>query len=248
LTEKALMPFYVNYFVRRADGEHGQYIFQTYPNYRYHAASLSTRQAPDTDRHFCLSPLPEGSTAMSEASLAPGKRLSQIRQQLGLSQRRVAELSGLTHSAISTIEQDKVSPAISTLQKLLKVYGLSLSEFFAEPEAVDEPRVVIDAEDLIEIGSQGVSMKLVHNGSPTRNLAMMLETYQPGTTTGEKIKHQGEEIGTLLEGEIVLTINGQSYCLTAGQSYAINTGIPHSFSNTSARICRIVSAHTPTTF
>ena len=60
---------------------------------------------------------------MSEASLAPGKRLSQIRQQLGLSQRRVAELSGLTHSAISTIEQDKVSPAISTLQKLLKVYG-----------------------------------------------------------------------------------------------------------------------------
>lgn len=66
---------------------------------------------------------------MSDVSLAPGKRLSHIRQQLGLSQRRAAELSGLTHSAISTIEQDKVSPAISTLQKLLKVYGLSLSEF-----------------------------------------------------------------------------------------------------------------------
>ena len=184
---------------------------------------------------------------MSEASLAPGKRLSQIRQQLGLSQRRVAELSGLTHSAISTIEQDKVSPAISTLQKLLKVYGLSLSEFFAEPEAADEPRVVIDAEDLIEIGSRGVDEAGAQR-QPDAQPAMMLETYQPGTTTGEKIKHRGEEIGTLLEGEIVLTINGQSYCLTAGQSYAINTGIPHSFSNTSARICRIVSAHTPTTF
>lgn len=68
---------------------------------------------------------------MSDDGLAPGKRLSEIRQQLGLSQRRAAELSGLTHSAISTIEQDKVSPAISTLQKLLKVYGLSLSEFFS---------------------------------------------------------------------------------------------------------------------
>ncbi len=54
---------------------------------------------------------------MSDDGLAPGKRLSEIRQQLGLSQRRAAELSGLTHSAISTIEQDKVSPAISTLQK-----------------------------------------------------------------------------------------------------------------------------------
>ena len=58
---------------------------------------------------------------MSDEGLAPGKRLSEIRQQQGLSQRRAAELSGLTHSAISTIEQDKVSPAISTLQKLLKV-------------------------------------------------------------------------------------------------------------------------------
>lgn len=59
--------------------------------------------------------------------------MSEIRQQQGLSQRRAAELSGLTHSAISTIEQDKVSPAISTLQKLLKVYGLSLG-ILSEPE------------------------------------------------------------------------------------------------------------------
>ena len=174
---------------------------------------------------------------MSDVSLAPGKRLSQIRQQLGLSQRRVAELSGLTHSAISTIEQDKVSPAISTLQKLLTVYGLSLSAFFAEPEKPAEPQIVIDSDDLIEIGSQGVSMKLIHNGDPNRTLAMMIETYEPGTTTGERIKHQGEEIGTLLEGEVVLQVNGQSYHLLAGQSYAINTCIPHS-----------ISAHTPTTF
>ena len=166
---------------------------------------------------------------MSDEGLAPGKRLSEIRQQQGLSQRRAAELSGLTHSAISTIEQDKVSPAISTLQKLLKVYGLSLSEFFSEPEKPDEPQVVINQDDLIEMGSQGVSMKLVHNGNPNRTLAMIFETYQPGTTTGERIKHQGEEIGTVLEGEIVLTINGQDYHLVAGQSYAINTGIPHSF-------------------
>ncbi|MDP1276941.1 helix-turn-helix domain-containing protein, partial [Klebsiella pneumoniae] len=71
---------------------------------------------------------------MRDDGLAPGNRLSEIRQQLCLSQRRAAELSGLTHSAIITIEQYKVSPAISTLQKLMKLYGLSLSEFFSETE------------------------------------------------------------------------------------------------------------------
>lgn len=185
---------------------------------------------------------------MSEVSLAPGRRLSEIRQQLGMSQRKAAELSGLTHSAISTIEQDKVSPAVSTLQKLLRVYGLSLSEFFAESRDNDKPKIVINSADLIEIGSRGVSMKMVHNGTPNHAVAMLLETYQPGSTTGDKIKHPGEEVGTLLEGEIILTVNGQSYPLRAGQSYAINTANPHSFTNISMRICRIVSAHTPNTF
>lgn len=124
---------------------------------------------------------------MSDDGLAPWKRLSEIRQQLGLSQRRAAELSGLTHSAISTIEQDKVSPAISTLQKLLKVYGLSLSEFFSEPEKPDEPQVVINQDDLIEMGSQGVSMKLVHNGNPNRTLAMILKLTSTGPQPGREL-------------------------------------------------------------
>lgn len=185
---------------------------------------------------------------MNDGTLAPGRRLSQIRQERGLSQRRVAELSGLTHSAISTIEQDKVSPAVSTLQKLLKVYGLSLSEFFSEPKKDEPPRVIVRPENLVELGGQGVSLKLIHNGLPQRNLAMLLETYEPGASTGEKLRHAGEETGTLLEGEITLVINGQSYHLNAGESYVIDTGLPHSFTNTSTQPCRIVSAHTPANF
>jgi len=185
---------------------------------------------------------------MNDATLAPGRRLSQIRQALGLSQRRVAELAGLTHSAISTIEQDKVSPAVSTLQKLLKVYGLSLSEFFSEPKADATPKVIVRPDDLLEIGSQGVSLKLVENGNPQRSLGMLLETYQPGASTGEKLRHPGEETGTLLAGEITLVISGQSFHLYAGESYVIDTGLPHSFTNTSDEPCRIVSAHTPANF
>ncbi len=185
---------------------------------------------------------------MNEATLAPGRRLSQIRQALGLSQRRVAELSGLTHSAISTIEQDKVSPAVSTLQKLLKVYGLSLSEFFSEPKINATPRVIVRADECVEIGSLGVSLQLIDNGAARRELAMLLERYEPGASTGEKLRHPGEETGTVLEGEITLVVNGQSYHLYCGESYVIDTGLPHSFTNTSDRPCRIVSAHTPANF
>lgn len=175
-----------------------------------------------------------------------GERLAATRRRLGLSQRRVAELSGLTHGAICMIEQDKVSPSVASLQKLLNVYELPLSRFFAEETR--SPGVVIKAEQLIELGSQGVSMKLVHNGNNRRQLGFMLETYAPGTDTGGQVKHLGEEVGTVLEGSVILTLAGQSYPLSAGDSYVIDTGEPHSFSNPSGQVCRIVSAHTPATF
>ena len=176
-----------------------------------------------------------------------GERLALLRRRLGLSQRRAAELSGLTHGAICMIEQNKVSPSVASLQKLLSVYELPLSRFFAEEEA-RAPSVVIKAEQLIELGSQGVSMKLVHNGNNRRQLGFMLETYAPGTDTGGQVKHLGEEVGTVLEGSVVLSLAGQTYQLSAGDSYVIDTGEPHSFSNPSGETCRIISAHTPASF
>lgn len=182
---------------------------------------------------------------MSAAALAPGRKLSAIRQHLGMSQRKAAELSGLTHSAISTIEQDKVSPAVSTLQKLLRVYGLSLAEFFAEKESEGEPRVVFNADQLLEIGSSGVSLKMLSHDAPAQSMIMLLETYQPGSRISQKLKHHCKEVGTLLEGEIILTLDGLRYSLRAGQSYIIDSAAPHSFSNHSTRVCRLVSAHSP---
>ncbi|USP08722.1 HTH-type transcriptional regulator PuuR [Aeromonas dhakensis] len=186
--------------------------------------------------------------AQNTQAQSMGERLAATRRRLGLSQRRVAELSGLTHGAICMIEQDKVSPSVASLQKLLSVYELPLSRFFAEEEVASTPSVVIRAEQLIELGSQGVSMKLVHNGNNRRQLGFMLETYAPGTDTGGQVTHLEEEVGTVLEGSVILTVAGQTYQLSAGDSYVIDTGEPHSFSNPSGQVCRIVSAHTPANF
>lgn len=93
------------------------------------------------------------------------------------------------------------------------------------------------------MGSQGVFMKLVYNGNLNCMLVMIFEIYQSGIMIGERIKYQGEEIGIILEGEIVLIINGQLYYLVVGQSYVINIGILYSFSNILVGICCIISVY-----
>ncbi|MCV6037868.1 helix-turn-helix domain-containing protein, partial [Escherichia coli] len=43
-----------------------------------------------------------------------GKNIVQLRKKHGLSQRELAERAGITHSAISSIENGKVSPSVSS--------------------------------------------------------------------------------------------------------------------------------------
>ncbi|EKY4214193.1 XRE family transcriptional regulator [Vibrio alginolyticus] len=179
-----------------------------------------------------------------------GKNIVQLRKKHGLSQRELAERAGITHSAISSIENGKVSPSVSSLQKIVNVFSLSLSEFFTfEQPSNDEVKVVIKPLDLVEIGSETVSMKLVTNGDKDQVIGFLIEEYAPyGTTGAAEIKHEGEEIGTVLEGEITLEYKGQSHVITAGESYIIDTTKPHRFTNHTDKACRMISAHTPTTF
>ncbi len=58
---------------------------------------------------------------------------------------------------------------------------------FPSRKNLDEPQVVINQDDLIEMGSQGVSMKLVHNGNPNRTLAMILKRTSRAQPLGKEL-------------------------------------------------------------
>ena len=53
-------------------------------------------------------------------------RLQKVRQMYGFSQRELAKRAGVTNSSVSMIEQGRVSPSISSLEKLLKNIPMTL--------------------------------------------------------------------------------------------------------------------------
>ncbi|CAH0539668.1 HTH-type transcriptional regulator PuuR [Vibrio marisflavi] len=178
-----------------------------------------------------------------------GRSISKLRKDQSLSQRELADKAGITHSAISSIENGKVSPSVSSLQKIVNVFDMSLSEFFTIEQQDDQNKVVVKPEELIEIGNNSVSMKLVSRGNKSQIIGFLIEEYAPFSTTGrEEIKHEGEEVGTILQGELELEYNGEIYLLRAGESYVIDTTLPHKFTNRTDTACKLISAHTPTSF
>ena len=131
-----------------------------------------------------------------------GARLQTIRKLKGLSQRELAKRAGVTNSTISMIEKNSVSPSISSLKKVLGGIPMSLVEFFSlDLEQDSHTQVVYKADELIDISSGAVSMRLVGKAHPSRAIAFLDETYPPGSDTGEEmLNHEGEEAGVLVDG------------------------------------------------
>lgn len=59
-----------------------------------------------------------------------GKRIRELRKAKGYTTKSLALRAGVAQSSVSDIENDKISPSIETLDKLLRALDLSLSDFF----------------------------------------------------------------------------------------------------------------------
>jgi len=181
-------------------------------------------------------------------SIDLGARLRSVRLIYGLSQRELARRAGVTNGLISLIEQNRVSPSVGSLKKVLDGVPMSLAEFFTLN--VDAPaQIFYGDDDLIEIGTDDVSLRLVAAQRPARQLTLLHERYAAGAATGdEPLAHRGEEGGVVIRGRIELTVGGSSRILGPGEAYYFTSSIPHRFRNVGREPCEIISASAPSTF
>src|SRR6476646_8198637 len=144
-----------------------------------------------------------------------GARLRGVRTSIGLSQRELARRAGVTNGLISLIEQNRVSPSVSSLKKVLDGVPMSLAEFFTLDLAA-APQAFFNADELTELGNEQVSLRLVAAKRAGRQLTVLHERYAPGAETGdEMLTHRGEEGGVVVRGRIELTLAGVTRVLQA---------------------------------
>jgi transcriptional regulator with XRE-family HTH domain len=181
-------------------------------------------------------------------SIEVGKQLKAVRTAFGLSQRELAKQAGVTNGMISLIEQDRVSPSIGSLQKILTALPITMAEFFTR-DMEGREQVVFRAGELPDVGAGEIRYCLVAASRHDRNMSILSETYEPKTDTGvDLLSHSGEEGGVLVEGELELTVAGKTWVLGAGDAYYFDSRLPHRFRNTGNVPARLVSANTPPSF
>jgi transcriptional regulator with XRE-family HTH domain len=176
-----------------------------------------------------------------------GAHLKSVRQMYGLSQRELAKRAGVTNGLISLIEQNRVSPSVSSLKKVLDGIPMALADFFTLDLGGSLP-VFFSRAELADVGSGAVQLRLVGGRLGKRNMSILHERYAANADTGEKmLTHAGEEGGVIVQGKIELTVGGESRVLGPGDAYYFKSSIPHRFRNLGREECEIVSASSPPT-
>jgi len=180
---------------------------------------------------------------------AIGAEIRELRRRRQLTTRQLAVRSGISHSTISLLERDRMSPSIDTLGAILEAMGSTLTGFFSELGGKIPHSPFYARGDLAEIGrADGISYRMVGINHPNRHLLLLCESYSPGADTGEAFSHKAQEAGVVTRGAVEVTVGAQTRLLTVGDAYYFDSETPHRFRNAGTEPAELISAITPPTY
>ncbi len=179
-----------------------------------------------------------------------GKKVKQLRCELRLSLRDLAQYSGTSASTIHKIETNTVVPSIAVLIKIAQALKKNVSYFIGEEEK--NSQVVCVTSKGREIFFVKDSMLKVENiassVSDSQLEATLLHIKRGGTSGQIPLIHAGEEIKFCLKGRMQYIVEGQEYVLAAGDCLHFKSGLPHSWKNLGTEDSEILSVCTPPPF
>ncbi|OAI39102.1 hypothetical protein AYO40_06080 [Planctomycetaceae bacterium SCGC AG-212-D15] len=200
-------------------------------------------------------PKPAGNRSSVEAHLVEveqpenfGPRLRKIREERGLSLRKVATEAGIPPSVLSKFERGQASPTLITARKVLTALGLSFAEFFGtyRERPLEHPTFVFPASGFRTISSQGELWRWLLPVGPDFACQMFYEEWDPGVNRTEWETLTRDLVGYMLEGEMIFRFPPEKgkapreVKARAGEVFYIPAGLPHQAANRGRKKCKFI--------
>ncbi|RKX27852.1 MAG: Cro/Cl family transcriptional regulator [Candidatus Zixiibacteriota bacterium] len=172
-----------------------------------------------------------------------GEKLKSLRLASDLTQEELANRASLTRGFISQLENDQTSINLDSLADILEALGVSLKDFFSEPEL---PRIVFHPDNRIAVEGQGVSsFELLVPGSTNNLMDPILLRFEPGEKLEKLGPMPGEQFGYVLKGTVTLTINGSIYKVPHRHCFYFEANQINQISNQSERVAELLWVTSP---
>jgi transcriptional regulator with XRE-family HTH domain len=161
-----------------------------------------------------------------------GPELKRLREAAGLSLRVFADRSGFSPSFISQVENGQASPSIGSLGRMAAVLNVTLSDFFAVPEALDVPVVRADARPRFRSSWSKARIDSLTSSSRGLPLEALMVTLDPGGASGKHPEGVArDQLAVVFSGALTLTLKENQLELDTGDSVFIHASTPHRWMN-----------------
>ncbi len=177
-------------------------------------------------------------------------KLRHARRLRGLTLKEVADAAECSESLLSKIENGHANPSLKMLQRLASTLGLTVGQLFAQES--HSGNVVMRAATRSRFATgrdgKGDEVEPLAPHATGDLLECHLHYIAPGGGGGGDFRHQGEEFGFVLEGEIELIVDGRKHIAKTGDSFRFSSERSHSWNNKSKEKARLLWINTPPTF
>ena len=186
------------------------------------------------------------------APMAIGARLRHARLVKGLLIKELAARVGVSISLISKYENDKLLPPLTVLHSLVCELETNIGALF-EPDwsgsgyvsrAGSRPRISAAGDK----DCAGVTLERLVPHGKGHLLQGNIHIVAPGGGSMGPMRHDGDEIGYVLEGLLELNIDATPYTVGAGDSFSFPSNLAHTYRNPGPDVTRVIWINTPPTF
>lgn len=197
-------------------------------------------------------PLKSNSIPSAEADMRIGTTLRHTRLLKGMTLKRLAEIAECSESLLSKIENGRANPSLKMVHRLAAALGTPVAGLFRQHADGDEivlrngERPIIET-DQVRAG-HGIQLEAVIADSPGHLLSGVINHIAPGGGSAGEFRHDGEEFGYVLEGEIELKVSGKRYRVGRGDCFHFRSERVHSYRNIGDEVARVLWLNTPPTF
>ena len=182
---------------------------------------------------------------MEYALLGKGIRRERLRK--GLTQRQLAQVTSLSVSAISQIENGINSPSIVTLRRVAGALDVPLFRFLTDTRPSQRVVRRNQRRTMTFPDSNLIYQALSPDSQGT--LEMLHFTLEPKGMSGpEAVAHPSDECLLVLSGTLEIEVEGEPHTLVEGDSIYIHAGLRHLMRNLTESSVHAVLAIAPPIF
>ncbi len=165
------------------------------------------------------------------SEMGVGRCMRSLRMKRGFSLRTLAHESGLAVNTLSLIENGKVSPSVSTLQRVALTLGVPMTAFFETQPPEGQVTCLRGGQRSRLTFTHGL-LEDLGRGMVARMIEPFLITLDPNADSGPTaIVHPGQEFVFCLDGQLQYVIEDGAYELHPGDSLLFEALLPHRWAN-----------------